>query len=139
VVGYNPKQPGRPSHPYHTYLVAGLRLVLNAAVLAGNESHANHPLPGLLRLLDRLLPEQRPYLVRSTDGFGNDPVRDQLEQRHRPYLFKRRLTKGVKRSIEDVSSAALGRTSAPVGKAWKVSFSSSAGIANGVSSCCAAR
>jgi hypothetical protein len=60
VVGYNPKKPGRPSHTYHTYLVAGLRLILDAEVLAGNHSHSNHTLPGLLRLLDRLSPEQRP-------------------------------------------------------------------------------
>ena len=26
VVSYNPKKPGRPSHSYHTYLMAGLRL-----------------------------------------------------------------------------------------------------------------
>lgn len=28
-VGYNPKKPGRPCHVYHSYLVAGLRLVLD--------------------------------------------------------------------------------------------------------------
>lgn len=28
VLGYNPKKPGRPSHTYHTYQMAGLRLVL---------------------------------------------------------------------------------------------------------------
>ena len=50
VVGYNPKKPGRTSHTYHN-LVAGLRLVLDADVLAGNDSHSNHTLPGLVRLL----------------------------------------------------------------------------------------
>jgi len=25
LLGYNPKKPGRPSHAYHTYLMAGLR------------------------------------------------------------------------------------------------------------------
>lgn len=100
VVGYNPKKPGRPSHTYHTYLVAGLRLVLDAEVLAGNESHSNHSLPGLLRLLDRLTREQRPYLVRGDCGFGNDPVMRELEVRDQPYRFKLRLTAGVKRLIE---------------------------------------
>ena len=28
MVGYNPQKPGRPSHCYHTYLMANLRLVL---------------------------------------------------------------------------------------------------------------
>ena len=32
VVGYNPHKPGRPSHCYHTYLVANLRLVLGVDV-----------------------------------------------------------------------------------------------------------
>lgn len=41
VVGFNPKKPGRPSPTYHPYLVAGLRRVLDAEVLAGNESHSN--------------------------------------------------------------------------------------------------
>jgi hypothetical protein len=39
VVSYNPKKPGRPSHSYHTYLMAGLRLVVGAEVKAGNERH----------------------------------------------------------------------------------------------------
>ncbi len=100
VVGFNPKKPGRPSHTYHTYLVAGLRLVLDAEVLAGNESHANHTLPGLLRLLDRLPPEQRPYLVRGDCGFGTDGVMSALEDRGQHFLFKLRLTKKVKQYIE---------------------------------------
>lgn len=38
VVGYNPHKPGRPSHTYHTYLMANLRLVLEVEVQAGNQS-----------------------------------------------------------------------------------------------------
>jgi hypothetical protein len=101
VAGYNPKKPGRPSHTYHTYLVAGLRLVLDAEVLAGNESNSSHTLPGLTRLLDRLADVSRPpYLVRGDCGFGNDPVMRELEERGQDYLFKLRLTAGVKRYIE---------------------------------------
>jgi hypothetical protein len=48
VVSYNPKKPGRPSHSYHTYLMAGLRLVLGVEVKAGNEHTGSHSLPGLL-------------------------------------------------------------------------------------------
>ena len=41
VLGYNnPKKPGRPSHVYHTYTMAGLRLALDVEVAAGNE-HAS--------------------------------------------------------------------------------------------------
>ncbi len=32
VVGYNPKKPGRPSHVYHTYSMAGTRLAFDVKV-----------------------------------------------------------------------------------------------------------
>src|SRR6266508_1991998 len=60
VVGYNPHKPGRPSHAYHSYQVSGLRLMLGVDVLAGNHSHANHTLPGLLQILDGLASHKRP-------------------------------------------------------------------------------
>jgi hypothetical protein len=37
VVGYNPHKPGRPSHVYHTYAIANLRLVLDVEVQPGNQ------------------------------------------------------------------------------------------------------
>src|SRR4051812_35104524 len=42
-VGYNPHKPGRPSHTLHTYWVAGLRLVLDVEVKAGNEQAHSAP------------------------------------------------------------------------------------------------
>ena len=102
VLGYNPKKPGRPSHTYHTYQMAGLRLVLGVAVEAGNQSHANTTLPGLLELIDRLPPDKRPRLARGDMGFGNEPVLAGLEARALPYLLKLRLTKNVKRYIERI-------------------------------------
>jgi len=53
VIGYNPKKPGRPSHSYHTYSMAGVRLVLDVDVVAGNEHTSKHFAPGLWALLDR--------------------------------------------------------------------------------------
>jgi hypothetical protein len=38
VVGYNPHKPGRPSHTYHTYMIANLRLILEVEVQAGDQS-----------------------------------------------------------------------------------------------------
>ncbi|MCX6603855.1 MAG: transposase, partial [Acidobacteria bacterium] len=35
-VGYNPTKPGRPSHAYHAYCIAALRMVLEVEVQAGN-------------------------------------------------------------------------------------------------------
>lgn len=102
VIGYNPTKPGRPSHTYHTYQMAGLRLVLGVDVEAGNHSHSNTTLPGLLKLIDRLPSRERPYCVRGDAGFGNDAVMNGLEDRKIPYLLRLRATKNVKRYIERV-------------------------------------
>ena len=100
VVGYNPHKPGRPSHAYHTYQMAGLRLMLNVTVAPGNASHANTTLPGLIELIERLPLESRPVLVRGDCGQGGEPTTAALEARQVHYLFKLRLTKNVKRYIE---------------------------------------
>src|SRR6516164_10862728 len=42
MVGYNPHKPGRPSHCYHTYLMANLRLVLGVDVQPGDEHTPKH-------------------------------------------------------------------------------------------------
>jgi hypothetical protein len=100
AVGYNPKKPGRPSHVYHTYTMAGLRLVLDTDVAAGNEHSSNHAAPGLWTLLDRLGLECQPALLRGDSGFGTEAVMREAEQRGLPYLFKLRLTANVKRLIK---------------------------------------
>jgi hypothetical protein len=102
VVGYNPYKPGRPSHAYHSYQVSGLRLMLGVDVLAGNQSHANHTLPGLLRILDGLASSRRPQLVRGDAGIAGEPMFKALEDRGQRYLFKLRLTRNVKRYIEQL-------------------------------------
>jgi hypothetical protein len=99
VVSYNPKKPGRPSHSYHTYFMAGLRQVLGVEVRAGNAHAAKHTQPGLLKILDDLPPGRKPKLVRGDCAFGNDPLMTALEERGQPYLFKLKLSKNVKRHI----------------------------------------
>jgi hypothetical protein len=42
MVGYNPHKPGRPSHCYHTFLMANLRLVLGVDVQPGDEHTPKH-------------------------------------------------------------------------------------------------
>lgn len=101
-VSYNPHKPGRPSHSYHTYLMAGLRLVLGMEVKAGDQHASNHSLPGLLELLDGLPPAKRPRIVRGDCAFGADPTMRALEERGQSYLFKLRLSTNVKRLIERV-------------------------------------
>lgn len=102
VVGFNPKKPGRPSHAYHSYQVAGLRLVLGVEVEAGNQSHSNYTMPGLMKILDKLPEEKKPYLVRGDAGLSSDEMLNGLEQRGLRYLFKLRMTANVKKYIERV-------------------------------------
>jgi Transposase DDE domain group 1 len=100
VLGYNPKKPGRPSHTYHSYMVANLRLVLEVEVQAGNQHAAKHSAPGLWALLDRLGPQCAPWLLRGDRDWGNEGVISEAEHRGQAYLFKLRLTKRVKRVLE---------------------------------------
>jgi hypothetical protein len=100
VAGYNPKKPGRPSHVYHTYMLAGLRLVLDVEVAAGNQHTSNHAAPGAWALLDRIGRDCWPALLRGDSGFGTEGVMREAEQRGLPYLFKLRLTANVKRLIK---------------------------------------
>ena len=51
VFGYNPQKPGRPSHCYHAFCIAKLRLVLGVVVHAGNETAGVYS----AEMLDRFL------------------------------------------------------------------------------------
>lgn len=95
VKGYNPQKPGRPSHTYHSYMMANLRLVLEVEVKAGDQSHSSHSLPGLISLLDRLPEGGAPELVRGDIGWGTDTVMKDLERINQSYLFKLKKTKNV--------------------------------------------
>jgi hypothetical protein len=81
-------------------MLANLRLVLAVEVAPGNQHTSKHSSPGLWGLLDRLTRELRPWLIRGDANFGNEPVLREAEQRSQPYLFKLRLTTGVKRALE---------------------------------------
>jgi hypothetical protein len=100
VVSYNPHKPGRPSHSYHCYMMGNLRLVLAVEVAPGNQHTSKHSSPRLWEYLDGLAAALRPWLIRGDVSFGNEPVMREAERRRQPYLFKLRLTKGVKRAIE---------------------------------------
>src|SRR5215510_9354844 len=54
VVSYNAKKPGRPSHSYHCYMMANLRLVLAVDVAPGNQHTSKHSSPRLWAFLDGL-------------------------------------------------------------------------------------
>jgi DDE family transposase len=99
-VSYNPSKRGRPSHVYHSYLMAELRLVLEVEVASGKAHTAKHAAPGLWALLDRLGPACAPFLLRGDNDWGNEGVMREAESRGQPYLFKLRLRPGVKRVLE---------------------------------------
>src|ERR1700677_167652 len=103
VVGYNPKKPGRPSHCYHTYSMAGTRLVFDVDVCAGDEHASNHAAPALWALLDRTARDCWPTLLRGDKGSGNEKIMREAELRALAYLFKLRLTANVRRAIERLS------------------------------------
>ena len=100
VVSYNPKKPGRPSHVHHTYMLAGLRLVLGVETAPGNEHTGAHSAPGLWALLERIPRDCWPSLLRGDCGIASEGVMREAETRNIDYLFKLRLTKNVKRLIE---------------------------------------
>jgi Transposase DDE domain group 1 len=93
-LGYNPQKPGRPSHAYHTYWIATLRLCLDVEVHPGNQSAAGHGLSGLWILIDGLPIHRRPHLLRGDCAYGQEDCMLKAEQRSLSYLFKLRRTKG---------------------------------------------
>jgi hypothetical protein len=102
VVGYNPKKPGRPSHNYHSYLIANLRLVLDVEVHAGNESSSNHTAHRLWSLLDSIPRSNWPEFIRGDCAFGTNSIMSEAESRGLHYLFKLKQTRNVKHLIERV-------------------------------------
>jgi len=98
-IGYNPQKPGRPSHTYHTYMMANLRVVLEVEVQAGNQSHSNHSLPGLISLLKRLPTDGKPEFVRGDIGYGTDNIMTEMEAINQHYLFKLKKSKAVKNLV----------------------------------------
>src|ERR1035438_4240387 len=100
--GYNPRKPGRPSHSYHSYFLANLRLVLRVDVLPGDEYNVNHATDGLWGLLDHLGPARRPTLLRGDKAWGIEPVMARAEREELAYLFRLRMTANVRRDRKGV-------------------------------------
>jgi len=114
--GYNPTKPGRPSHVYHTYFAANVRLVLGVEVQPGNQTAASYAQPGLWEFWDALPAECRPAFVRGDVSWGNEAVLAEAERRGAPYLFKLRQSGGVKKLIERLFRS---RHWTPAGQGWE--------------------
>lgn len=99
-VGYNPHKPGRPSHTYHTYWIARIRICLDVEVRPGKEHAGKHGMPALWELIDSLPRRAWPQFARGDCGYGNEENMKEAEARGLGYLFKLRQTTKVKELIK---------------------------------------
>ncbi|MBF0563571.1 MAG: transposase, partial [Alphaproteobacteria bacterium] len=74
--------------------------VLDVVVEPGNRHTSKTSHPHLWDLLGRMGQEHWPSLVRGDKDWGNERNRARCEQEGLPYLFKQRMTKGVRRVVE---------------------------------------
>ena len=77
VVGYNPRKPGRPSHVYHCYFIAAIRLIVEVEVQAGNRTASQYAQPGLWAWLDARPREQWPHVLRGDISWGSERMMQQ--------------------------------------------------------------
>jgi len=104
-IGYNPHKPGRPSHAYHTYWIASLRLCLDVEVHPGNQSAAGHGFAGLWALIDRLPADRRPHLLRGDGAYGQETLLCEAERRKLNYLSKLRRTAKARSLVAQLERA----------------------------------
>ncbi len=98
-LGYNPSKPGRPSHVYHSYFIANLRMVMEVEVQAGNQTASSFAQPELWALLDGLGEQSRPVFLRGDCNWGTERAMEGAEQRTIAYVFKLKQTANVKKLI----------------------------------------
>jgi hypothetical protein len=98
-VGYNPQKPGRPSHAYHSYFIANLRMVMDVEVQAGNQTAGSFAQPELWALLDGIPKQSQPRFLRGDCNWGTERAMEGAEQRKLPYLFKLKQSVNVRRLI----------------------------------------
>jgi hypothetical protein len=114
--GYTPGKPGRPSHAYHTYFAANIRLVLDVEVQPGNQTASSFAQPELWKFLDHLTAEEQPAFIRGDCGWGTERMMKEAEARKIPYLLKLKQTGKVKQLIQQVFSSEEWTAA---GQGWK--------------------
>ena len=102
VVGYNPQKPGRPSHAYHCYFVAQIRVILDVEVQAGNQTAPSFAQPELWVFVDGLGERSRPILLRGDGHWGSEKTMLNAEERQLGFLFKLKQSANVKKLIEQI-------------------------------------
>lgn len=101
-VGYNPTKPGRPSHAYHSYFAANIRMVLDMEVQAGNQTAPLYAQPELWAFLDGLPKERLPLFLRGDSHWGSEKAIVGAEEREIGYLFKLKQSANVKKLIGQI-------------------------------------
>jgi hypothetical protein len=101
-VGYNPTKQGRPSHAYHSYFAANVRMVLDMEVQAGNQTAPLFAQPELWAFLDGLEQRRRPVFLRGDSHWGAEKAMVGAEQRGLGYLFKLKQSANVKKLISQI-------------------------------------
>lgn len=101
-VGYNPTKLGRPSHAYHSYFVANIRMVLDMEVQAGNQTAPIYAQPELWAFLDGLAERDRPLFVRGDCHWGTEKAMLGAEERNLGHLFKLKQSPNVKKLIGQI-------------------------------------
>lgn len=116
--GYNPGKPGRPSHAYHSFWVAHLRLCLGVQVHPGNQTQGSFGLGRLLDWLKERPSGQRPEFVRGDISYGTEKWMQQLENLAVAYLFRLKQTKGVKELIGLIERENDWKPAPPASSGW---------------------
>src|ERR1039458_1309492 len=101
-VGYNPTKPGRPSHAYHSYFVANIRMVLDMEVQAGNQTAPSYAQPELWAFLDGPAERDRPGFSPGDSHWGAENAMVGAEERNLGYLFKLKQSANVKKLIGQI-------------------------------------
>jgi len=116
VVGYNPQKFGRPSHVFHTYMMANTRLVLDVETRQGNQTAALYTRPGLWALLRHMPREAWPKFLRGDCAWGNEGAMSEAEENDMPYLFKLKQSQKVK---DFIATLFWADEWIPVGQGWE--------------------
>ena len=74
-------------------------------VRSGNEHAGSFALPKLFSLIDSMAPENRPFLIRGDVSYGSDNMMKECEARQIRYLFKLKMSSGVKNVIRNTESS----------------------------------
>lgn len=116
-IGYNPAYKGRPSYSYHSYFIANIRICLGVEVRSGNEHSGSFALPKLFALIDSLAEENRPFLIRGDVSYASDNMMKECEGRSIRYLFKLKMSSGVKNLIQNIENSGPNWVNA--GQGWQ--------------------